>query len=129
MSEEVTNPFGMSGASDADPAMLAAQAEARTLKDKQVVDVNGQTLGRITRAFAQDGALTRLDVHLTNQARQIFGDTRETVGVPADAIGRVEGDTVRLTQAGEQVLHPEDPRSTSATRDERGAPELPRKNR
>ena len=45
---------------------------------------------KVARAFAEAGTLTRFDVHLTNQAKQVFGV---------------------------------DPK------DERGAPDLPRKNR
>lgn len=130
MPEEVSNPFGLSGQAGEDPAMVAASWQGQDLKDKWVVDVNGQRLGRVARAFAEEGALTRFDVHLSNQARQVFGaGDRDVAGVPADAIARVEGDEVRLMQAAEQILHPEDARPTHASLDQRGAQELPRKNR
>lgn len=131
MPEEVSNPYGLSDRSQRDPAMLAATFDAATLKDKTVIDVNGQTLGNVARAFAEEGALTRLDVHLSKQAKRLFAveETRELAGVPADAIARVDGDEVRLSQAAEQILRPEDPRSIDSAMDERGAPELPRKNR
>lgn len=127
--EEVTNPFGLSGIHGRDPATLAAVEEGLLLKDKDVYDVNGLRLGRVTRAFAEDGALFRFDVKLSNQARRLFGAEQEIAGVPAVVVAEVDGDAVRLSEAGEQILHPEDPRSIDATRDKRGARELPRKNR
>lgn len=127
--EEVTNPFGLSDRSQHDPSMLAAAWEGADIKGKDVVDVNGQKLGRVASAFAEDGALARFDVHLTDQARRLFIDTREVVGVPADAIASVDEQAVKLRQAGEALLHPEDARSLHSSRDERGAPDLPRKVR
>ncbi|HET6403429.1 MAG TPA: hypothetical protein VFH78_02180 [Candidatus Thermoplasmatota archaeon] len=131
MPEEVSNPYGLSDRAQHEPAMLAASYEAATLKDKAVVDVNGQKLGNVASAFAEEGMLTRLDVHLSRQAKQLFNveEARDVAGIPATAIARVEGDEVRLSQAAEQILHPEDPRPAHASPDERGAPELPRKIR
>lgn len=127
--EEVTNPYGLSGRSMDDPSTLAATWKGIHLKDKDVVDVNGQKLGRVASAFAEEGILARVDVHLSKQARELFVDTRDVVGVPADAIARVDDREVRLLQAAEALLHPEDPRSLHSSRDERGAQELPRKVR
>lgn len=131
MPEELSNPYGLSDRSQHDPAMLAATYEAANLKDKAVIDVNGQKLGNVASAFAEEGMLTRLDVHLSRQAKQLFNveETKEIAGVPAVAIARVDGDEIRLSQAAEQILHPEDPRAAHHAMDERGAPELPRKNR
>lgn len=131
MPEEVSNPYGLSERSKRDPAIASASFEASSLKDKTVLDVNGQELGSVSRAFAEEGSLTRLDVHLSRQAKRLFAveETRELAGVPAEAIARVEGDEIRLSQAAEQILHPEDPRAPSHSMDERGAPELPRKER
>lgn len=129
MVEEVSNPFGISGQAGEDPAMVAASWQGQDLKDKWVIDVNGQRLGKVVRAFGEEGALTRFDVHLSTQARQVFSDDRLVAGVPADAIARVEGDEVRLMQAAEQILHPEHPEPAHANPDRRGAQKLPRKNR
>lgn len=127
--EEVSNPFGISGRAGLDPATLAAAEEGLALKDKEVVDVNGLRLGRISRAFAEDGALFRLDVTLTEQAKRLLGAEQETAGVPAVTVAEVDGDTVRLSEAAEAIVHPEDPRPLHAERDERGAPGFPRKTR
>lgn len=130
MPEEVSNPFGLSGQAGEDPAMVAASWQGQDLKDKWAVDVNGQRLGKVVRAFAEEGTLTRFDVKLSNQARQIFdAGEQDVAGVPADAIARIEGDEVRLMQAAEQILHPEHPDPAHANPDSRGAQELPRKNR
>lgn len=127
--EEVSNPFGVSGRSEADTASLDARAEALDLQDKTVVDVNGQTLGKVRSSFAEEGALTRFDVRLSEQAKRQFGVTREVAGIPRDAIARVEGEEVRLLQAAEQLLKPDDAAPAHEEGDKRGAPELPRKKR
>lgn len=127
--EEVTNSFGLGAGAADDPSTLAAVWKGQNLKDKDVYDVNGQRLGRIASAFAEEGVLARVDVHLTQQARDLFVDSRDVVGIPVDAIARVDGEAVRLKQAGEALLHPEDARPLHASRDERGARELPRKVR
>lgn len=49
-------------------------------------------------------------------------------GVPATWIANVEGETVRLRKAAEEILHPQDPRPVNAEGD-RGAPGFPRKQR
>jgi hypothetical protein len=128
MPEEM-KPDGLGFALSRDPATLAAWQESRDLVERDVYDVNGTKLGTITRCFAEEGALTRCDVTLTPTARQVFGVDQAVAGVPAAWIAAVDGRGVRLRKAGEEVLHPEDPRPLGASRDLRGAPELPRKNR
>lgn len=113
-----------------DPATLAAWERAAELEDKDVYDVNGRLVGRVTRCFAEGGTLTRCDVTLSENAKGVFGvGDREVAGVPATWIARVKGDRVELDRAGEQLLRPEDPRPLGASDDLRGAPELPRKER
>lgn len=119
----------LSDAHRRDPSTLAALAEARSLEGKDVVDVNGIRLGKVTTSFAEEGMLVKMEVTLSENAKGILGAEQEVAGVPADAIARVEGDEVLLRQAGEQIVRPEDPRPIHATDDLRGAPERPRKNR
>jgi hypothetical protein len=120
---------GLGGLDRLDPATLAAWAEARGLEDKRVTDVNGLALGRITRCVEEDGALVRCDVTLTGAAKRVLAAPQDVVGVPTDWIAVVDDDGVRLRKAGEELVRPEDPRPVGAEADERGAPELPRKNR
>jgi hypothetical protein len=127
MPEEVSNPFGLSDRSQHDPAMLAASYEAAALKDKAVVDVNGQHLGRVVRAFAEEGALTRFDVYLSGQAKRLLAldaGPGEVAGIPAAAIARIEGEEVRLNQAAEQLVAGAERESEKT-----GARDLPRKVR
>lgn len=127
MPEEL-KPDGLGFLAGQDPATLAAWQEARDLQDKEVYDVNGARLGRVTRCFAEEGALSRCDVTLTNAAKQMFHADQDVAGIPARWIASVEDEKVRLRKAGEEILHPQDPRPLGAEED-RGAPELPRKNR
>lgn len=130
MSEEL-KPDGLGFMAAQDPATLAAWAEAESLKGKEVIDVKGARLGKVTRCFAEEGALVRCDVTLTNSAKQIFRAEKDVAGIPSAWIARVEGEEVRLRKAAEEVLHPEDP-GKALHGDERnlsGAPGLPRKNR
>lgn len=126
---EELRPDSLSDDSRRDPAMLAAWAEGERLLGSEVYDVNGQRLGRVTRCFAEEGALLRCDVSLSPNAQGILGETRATAGVSPDWIARVEEGKVYLNKAGEQLVRPDDPRGLGASPDERGAPELPRKNR
>jgi hypothetical protein len=114
------------GALETDAATLAAWEEATELQDKAVVDVNGFTLGRVTRCFAEEGALVRCDVTLDEQAKRVLGATRDVVGLPPQWIAGVAGGRVRLRKAGEEVVgNAPPPQDTHAA----GAPELPRKER
>ena len=129
MPEEM-KPDGLSHLASQDPATLAAWAEAEALKGKEVIDVNGARLGKVTRCFAEEGALTRCDVTLTNTAKQMFRAENDVAGIPSLWIANVEGDEVRLRKAAEEILHPDDPVMRAS--DEvnlGGARELPRKNR
>lgn len=128
MPEELS-PDSISSRSQLDPATLAAWQQAAELKDRDVFDVNGQRLGRLTRALAEDGSIIRFDVSLTPNARSLFHAPSDVAGIPPDAIARVEEDGVHLMQAAEQILHPENPVPAHAERDLRGAQDLPRKNR
>ena len=128
MPEEL-KPDGLSDLSRRDPATLAAWQESRDLVDREVYDVNGAKLGRVSRCFAEEGALLRCDVTLTPNARQLFNAEGSVAGVPATWIAGVDERGVRLRKAAEEILHPEDPRPAGASDDLRGAPELPRKNR
>lgn len=125
MSEEVTNPHGLGYRQQEDAATLAAWQEGMSLEDKTVYDVNGLEMGKVSRAFAEEGTLTRIDVKLSRQARQMFGTMQETTGVPPIAVADVTDDSVKLNEAAEQILHPEGPAGTF----QRGAEELPRKER
>lgn len=125
MSEEVTNPQGLGFRQAQDPATLAAWQEGMSLKDKTVYDVNGREMGKVTRAFAENGALLRVDVTLTNQAKRLFGTTQDVAGFPPIAIADVTEESVRLSEAGQQILHPDGYEGG----DTRGARDLPRKER
>lgn len=127
MPEEL-KPDGLGFAASRDPATLAAWAEARDLNEKDVFDIHGRKLGRVTRCFAEEGALTRCDVTLTPNAKQLFQAERDVAGIPATWIARVDESGVKLRKAGEEVLQPPEaglPRDGHAE----GAPELPRKER
>lgn len=130
MPEEL-KPDGLSYVAAQDPATLAAWAEAEALKGKEVVDVNGARLGKVTRCFAEEGALTRCDVTLTNAAKRMFHAQTDVAGIPSLWIVKVEGDEVRLRKAAEEILHPNDPGAPRGGDEKNlgGAPELPRKNR
>ena len=128
MPEEL-KPDGLSDLSLRDPAMLAAWQESTDLVDRDVYDVNGAKLGRVSRCFAEEGALTRCDVTLTPNAQQLFESGQRVAGVPATWISGVDERGVRLRKAAEEILHPDDPRPANASDDLRGARELPRKNR
>jgi hypothetical protein len=117
------------GPFETDPATLAAWQGAQDLERKHVLDVNGTELGRITRCFGEEGAITRCEVTLTHQAERIFDAPQRTAAFPPQWIARVEGDEVRLSKAGEQVVHPEDPSPKERKSDTDGAPDLPRKIR
>lgn len=127
MPEEL-KPDGLSFVASQDPATLAAWQQANDLRDKEVYDVNGAKLGKVTRCFAEEGALVRCDVTLTNNARQLFQAETDVAGVPATWIARVDEGSVRLRKAAEEILHPQDPRPLHAEED-RGAPGFPRKER
>lgn len=128
MPEEL-NQDGLSGRAQMDAATLAAWQEATDLKDRDVFDVNGQRLGRVTRAFAEEGTLLRFDVTLSPNAQTLFNAPSNVAGIPSDAVARVEEDGIHLMQAAEQILHPDAPLPANAEPDTRGAQELPRKNR
>ncbi len=128
MPEEL-KPDGLSFIASQDPATLAAWQESRDLVDRDVYDVNGNKLGKVTRCFAEEGALTRCDVTLTPNAQQLFLADQRVAGVPATWIAAVDEQGVRLRKAAEEILHPEDPRPANASQDMRGAQDLPRKNR
>lgn len=119
-------PDGLSDASRRDPAMLAAMAQAQQLQDKDVFDVNGIKLGRVTRALAEEGALLRLDVTLTPNARGILDAPQDVVGIPTAWIAGLKGHDIHLRKAGEEIVHPEemDPHQRKV-----GAKDLPRKVR
>lgn len=129
MAQEITNPDGLGGARDLDPATLAAWQEGMALKDKTVYDVNGLEMGKVSRAFAEEGTLLRFDVALTSQAKRLFSTDLDVAGVPPIAIADVSEDAVKLSEAGEQILHPDDATPPEARREKTGARELPRKVR
>lgn len=126
MSEEL-NPNGLGYMASRDPATLAAWQRATDLVDRDVYDIHGRKLGRVTRCFAEEGELFRCDVTLTDNAKSLFRPGRDVAGVPATWIARVDHEGVRLRKAGEEVLHPENPAFMAA--EDRGAPGFPRKNR
>lgn len=112
-----------------DPATLAAWGESIHLVDRVVEDVNGRRLGRVLKCFAEEGALVRCDIKVDNNAKGLFDVQQDVAGIPTQWIAAVNDETVRLNKAGEQVFHPDDPRSLGASADARGAKELPRKVR
>jgi sporulation protein YlmC with PRC-barrel domain len=114
----------LSGLSRGDPATWAALHDAEELEGKDVYDVNGERLGRITRCFAEESALVRCDVTLTEHARDEFGTPADVAAVPADWIARVEDDAVRLSHSGQELLRPDRPPAVNT-----GAREPPRKVR
>lgn len=128
MAEEL-KPDGLGFTASQDPATLAAWQESRDLVERDVYDVNGQKLGKVSRCFAEEGALLRCDVTLTPNARQLFEAGQTVAGVPATWIAGVDERGVRLRKAAEEILHPDDPRPAGASHDLRGAQDLPRKNR
>lgn len=125
MSEEVTNPHGHGFRLERDPSMLAAWQEASALKGKTVYDVNGLEMGKVTRAFAGEGGLTRIDVTLSHPAKLRFNTTQDVAGVPPIVVADVTEDAVKLSEAGERIIHPE----RSLDLGKHGARELPRKER
>lgn len=127
MPEEL-KPGGLSGPAQDDPATLAAWADAERLQGKLVYDVNGVRLGKVARAFAEDGAMLRFDVTLSDDTRRDYGAEQKVAGVPPHWVARVDDDGVRLMKAAEQVLHPDDPTPPGAEPD-RGAKGQPRKVR
>lgn len=124
---EELNPDSLSDAAARDPAMLAAFQQAKDLEDRDVFDVNGQRLGRVTRAFAEEGSLARLDVTLSENARGAFDATQDVVGVPPQWVGRVTEDGIHLRKAAQEVVHPEG--EVRAGDAKVGAKDLPRKVR
>lgn len=126
--EEMT-PDGISSRAQMDAATLAAWHEANDLKGRDVFDVNGVRLGKVTRAFAEEGALLRFDVTLTDNARTMMGAPQDVAGIPPQWVARVGEDGVRLRKAAEEVLHPDAPFPTNAELDARGAKGQPRKVR
>lgn len=127
---EEMNRDGISGRSQMDAATLAAWHEANDLKGRDVYDVNGIRLGKVTRAFAEEGALLRFDVTLTDNARSMMEAPQDVAGIPPQWVARVDGDgDVRLRKAAEEVLHPDAPLPTSAEKDDRGAGGKPKKVR
>ncbi|HUR68863.1 MAG TPA: PRC-barrel domain-containing protein [Candidatus Thermoplasmatota archaeon] len=86
------------------PAPLAALDQAREVRGKEVIDVNGNRLGRVTSALAEEGALLRFDVTLTHQARRTFRTDRDVAAIPAVLISDVDEDRVLLSEPGEAML-------------------------
>lgn len=126
--EEMTRD-GISGLSQMDGATLAAWHEANDLKGRDVYDVNGLRLGRVATAFAEEGALLRFDVTLSENARTLMGAPQDVAGIPPQWVARVGEDGVRLRKAAEEVLHPDAPLPPDAEPDARGAKGQPRKIR
>lgn len=120
---------GLSGLSQMDPATLAAWHEANDLKGRDVYDVNGIRLGKVKRAFAEEGSLLRFDVTLTDNARVMMEAPQDVAGIPPQWVARVDDAGVRLRKAAEEILHPDAPFPTKAEADARGAKGEPRKNR
>lgn len=118
----------LSGLDRGDAATLAAWGSAASLEGKDVVDVNGLRLGRVTRSFAEEGLLARLDVTIDGTAQKIADAAQRVAGIPPHWIARVDDDGIHLLKAAEQVLRPDDPRPLGAEED-RGAKGPPRKNR
>ena len=108
-----------------DAGLLAAWQQASDLLDKDVVDVNGQPMGKVACCFADDagGAIVRCDVALSDRAKRLLGVERNVAGVPATWISSIGERDVRLRKPAEEVL------SLDASNDGGGARELPRKNR
>ena len=116
---------GLSGPSQQDPAASAALWEAGQLEGKSVVDANGDELSHLTRCCFEDEAMTRCDVTLTNEARDVFeAQGRSVVEVPPVWIARVDDESVRLRKTGDEILHPDKARAYND-----GARDLPRKVR
>ena len=128
MAEELRQD-SLSDAARRDLATLAAWGESLHLVDRVVEDVNGQRLGRVLKCYAEEGALVRCDIHVDSNAKGIFDVEHDIAGIPTHWIAKVDEETVKLNKAGEQIFHPDDPRSLGASRDKRGARELPRKIR
>ena len=126
--EEMTRD-GISGLSQMDAATLAAWHQANDLKGRDVYDVNGLRLGKVTRAFAEEGALLRFDVTLSENARTMMDAPQDVAGIPPQWVARVGDDGVRLRKAAEEVLHPDAPLPPNASADARGAKGQPRKVR
>jgi hypothetical protein len=140
-------PESLSDEALRDPATLAALQDANRLEGRDVFDVNGQRLGRATRAFAEEGALARVDVTqprrggrlrrqgalarvdvtLSENARGVFDAPQDVVGVPSLWIGRVEADGIHLRKAAQEIVHPEGEIRPGDAKV--GAKELPRKIR
>lgn len=126
--EEMTRD-GLSGLSQTDAATLAAWHEANDLKGRDVYDVNGVRLGKVKRAFAEEGTLLRFDVTLTDNARTMMEAPQDVAGIPPQWVARVGEDGVRLRKAAEEVLHPDAPFPANAEADASGAKGQPRKIR
>lgn len=126
---EEMNRDGLSGLSQMDAATLAAWHEANDLKGRDVFDVNGLRLGKVTRAFAEEGALLRFDVTLSENARTMMEAPQDVAGIPPQWVAGVGDDGVRLRKAAEEVLHPDAPLPPNAEMDARGAKGRPRKIR
>jgi hypothetical protein len=97
----------LSGPSQMDPAALAALYEAQQLEGRDVYDVNGDRLGKVTRCFAEDQTLVRCDITLTNTARDLFEADRDVAQVPPAWIASVDDEGIRLRKSGDDLLHPE----------------------
>lgn len=126
--EEMTRD-GISGLSQVDASTLAAWHEANDLKGRDVYDVNGIRLGKVTTAFAEEGALLRFDVTLSDNARTMMEAPQDVAGIPPQWVARVDESGVRLRKAAEEVLHPDAPLPANAEEDARGAKGKPRKVR
>lgn len=103
---------------------------AQQLERRDVFDVNGVRMGRVTRCFGDDeGHLERAEITLDKNAMATLGADENVAVLRPGWIADVAEDGVHLSLAGEQIVRPEDPRPITANPDERGAPELPRKER
>ena len=124
---EELHPESLGDAAARDAATLAALQEASELEARDVFDVNGLRLGRVTRSFAEEGMLLRFDVAVDPATRRIVDATQDAVGVPEPWIGRIAEDGIHLRKAAEEVLHPEG--KPKEGHEKAGARELPRKVR
>lgn len=99
---------------------------AMQLEDREVIDVNGQHVGHVTKCFVDRGKLKACQVTLDEHARNLFRAESQVLEFPLDVISQVDAEAVHLAKPGEQLVHPEDPRPLGAERDEGGADNKPR---
>lgn len=100
---------------------------AQQVEDRDVFDVNGLRMGRVTRCFAdEEGRLERCEVTLNPNAQGTLRAPANTTVVRPEWIADLASDGIHLSRAGEQVVRDGTP--AGAERD-RGAPDLPRKER